>query len=60
VATGNQRHFIVPGVGIVYARAGHVVIDLNNGSVLTGIRSRGREPLGSETGAAFLGNKPAW
>ena len=34
VATGNQRHFIVPGVGIVYARAGHVVIDLNNGNVL--------------------------
>jgi hypothetical protein len=33
VGTGNQRHFIVPGVGIVYAQAGHFVIDLTTGEV---------------------------
>jgi hypothetical protein len=33
VGTGNQRHFTVPGGGIVYAQAGRVVIDLNTGTV---------------------------
>ena len=33
VGTGNQRHFIVPGVGIVYAQAGRFVIDLATGEV---------------------------
>ena len=28
IGTGNQRHFIVPGVGVVYAQAGRFVIDL--------------------------------
>jgi hypothetical protein len=35
VITGNQRHFIVPSVGIVYARAGRVVVDLTDGSVIS-------------------------
>ena len=33
VGTGNQRHFTVPGGGILYAQAGRVVIDLNTGTV---------------------------
>src|SRR4051794_35947407 len=33
VGTGNQRHFIVPGVGIIYAQAGRFVIDLATGDV---------------------------
>jgi hypothetical protein len=33
VGTGNQRHFTVPGGGILYAQAGRVVIDLNTGEV---------------------------
>ena len=33
IGTGNQRHFIVPGVGIVYAQAGRFVIDLTTGDV---------------------------
>ena len=33
VGTGNQRHFIVPGAGIVYAQAGRFVIDLATGEV---------------------------
>src|SRR5436309_453101 len=35
VATGNQRHFIVPGVGIVYAQAGRFVLDLNRGVIIS-------------------------
>jgi hypothetical protein len=35
VATGNQRHFVVPGVGIVYAQAGRFVVDLNSGAILS-------------------------
>jgi hypothetical protein len=35
VGTGNQRHFIVPGAGIVYAQAGRFVIDLGTGSVVS-------------------------
>ncbi len=31
VGTGNQRHFTVPGLGIVYAQAGRFVIDLTTG-----------------------------
>jgi len=31
VGTGNQRHFIVPGFGIVYAQAGRFVVDLTTG-----------------------------
>jgi len=33
-ATGNQRHVIVPGVGVVYATAGHYVFVLGTGEVL--------------------------
>ena len=33
VGTGNQRHFTVPGAGILYAQAGRVVIDLTTGTV---------------------------
>ena len=33
VGTGNQRHFTIPGVGILYAQAGRFVIDLNTGTV---------------------------
>jgi hypothetical protein len=35
VGTGNQRHFIVPGAGIVYAQAGRFVIDLGTEDVLS-------------------------
>jgi hypothetical protein len=35
VGTGNQRHFIVPGAGIVYAQAGHFVIDLATESIVS-------------------------
>jgi hypothetical protein len=35
VGTGNQRHFIVPGLGIVYAQAGRFVIDGNTGETLS-------------------------
>jgi hypothetical protein len=35
VITGNQRHFIVPGVGIVYAQAGRFVKDLSDGSLIS-------------------------
>jgi hypothetical protein len=35
IGTGNQRHFIVPGVGVVYAQAGRVVIDVETGNVLS-------------------------
>jgi hypothetical protein len=35
VGTGNQRHFIVPGLGIVYAQAGRFVIDFTTGETLT-------------------------
>ena len=27
VGTGNQRHFVVPGLGLVYAQAGRLVLD---------------------------------
>jgi hypothetical protein len=33
VGTGNQRHFIVPGAGVVYAQSGRFVIDLATGTV---------------------------
>jgi len=35
VGTGNQRHFIVPGLGIIYAQAGRFVIDGNTGETLS-------------------------
>src|SRR4051794_35574452 len=35
VGTGNQRHFIVPGIGIVYAQAGRFVIDQNTGETIS-------------------------
>jgi hypothetical protein len=35
VGTGKQRHFIVPGVGIVYAQAGRFVIDFPDGGVVS-------------------------
>jgi hypothetical protein len=35
VGTGNQRHFIVPGAGVVYAQAGRFVIDLGTGELIT-------------------------
>jgi hypothetical protein len=35
VGTGNQRHFIVPGLGIVYAQAGRFVIDFTTGETLS-------------------------
>jgi len=35
VGTGNQRHFILPGVGILYAQAGRFVIDLNTGETIS-------------------------
>ncbi len=35
VGTGNQRHFIVPGVGVVYAQAGRFVIDLATGNLVS-------------------------
>ena len=33
VATGNQRHVIVPGIGPVYAQAGRYVIDPSTGEI---------------------------
>lgn len=33
--TGNQRHFIVPGAGVVYAQAGRFVIDLGTGTLVS-------------------------
>jgi hypothetical protein len=33
LGTGNQRHFTVPGGGILYVQARRVVIDLNTGRV---------------------------
>jgi hypothetical protein len=35
VGTGNQRHFIVPGLGIILAQAGRFVIDGNTGETLS-------------------------
>jgi hypothetical protein len=35
IGTGNQRHFIVPGAGVVYAQAGRFVIDLVTGDLIT-------------------------
>jgi hypothetical protein len=35
IGTGNQRHFIVPGSGVVYAQAGRFVIDLATGDLIT-------------------------
>jgi hypothetical protein len=35
IGTGNQRHFIVPGVGVVYAQAGRFVIDLATEELLS-------------------------
>jgi hypothetical protein len=32
IGTGSQRHFTIPGSGILYAQAGRVVIDLNTGT----------------------------
>jgi hypothetical protein len=46
IGTGNQRHFIVPGAGVVYAQAGRFVIDLVTGELIT---SSGLDiPLGVE------------
>ena len=46
IGTGNQRHFIVPGAGVVYAQAGRFVIDLVTGELIT---SSGLDiPLGAE------------
>ena len=33
VATGNQRHVIVPGIGPVYAQAGRYVLDPSTGEI---------------------------
>jgi hypothetical protein len=35
IGTGNQRHFIVPGAGVVYAQAGRFVIDVVTGDLIT-------------------------
>jgi hypothetical protein len=35
VGTGSQRHFTAQGLGIVYAQAGRVVIDLDTGETLS-------------------------
>ena len=35
IGTGNQRHFIVPGAGVVYAQAGRFVIDLGTGTLVS-------------------------
>jgi hypothetical protein len=35
IGTGNQRHFIVPGTGVVYAQAGRFVIDLDTGDLVS-------------------------
>jgi hypothetical protein len=35
VGTGNLRHFIVPGLGFIYAQAGRFVIDLDTGETLS-------------------------
>jgi hypothetical protein len=35
IGTGNQRHFIVPGAGVVYAQAGRFVIDAETGNLLS-------------------------
>jgi hypothetical protein len=35
IGTGNQRHFIVPGAGVVYAQAGRFVIDLATGDLVS-------------------------
>lgn len=51
VITANQRHFIVPGVGIGYARAGRVVMDLTDGSVIS--RTGLDVPAGGEICAAL-------
>jgi hypothetical protein len=46
IGTGNQRHFIVPGAGVVNAQAGRFVIDLATGDLIT---SSGLDiPLGAE------------
>ena len=46
VGTGNQRHFIVPGISIVYAQAGRFVIAFPDG----GIVSRGVHKLNPSRG----------
>jgi hypothetical protein len=51
VGTGNQRHFIVPGVGIVYAQAGRFVIDLATETVVS---SAGLDVPQSESFCAAL------
>jgi len=38
IGTGNQRHFIVPGAGVVYAQAGRFVIDLGTGTTTSAVR----------------------
>jgi hypothetical protein len=51
IGTGNQRHFIVPGVGVVYAQAGRFV-DLGTEELLM---SSGLDlPLSAEIGAALM------
>src|SRR4051794_8966947 len=35
IGTGNQRHFVAPGLGIVYAQAGRFVIDFSTGETLS-------------------------
>jgi hypothetical protein len=35
IGTGSQRHFTVPGLGLVYAQAGRFVIDVTTGETLS-------------------------
>jgi len=35
IGTGSQRHFIVPGAGVVYAQAGRFVVDAGTGTLLS-------------------------
>jgi hypothetical protein len=35
IGTGNQRHFVVPGAGVVYAQAGRFVVDLGTGNLVS-------------------------
>jgi hypothetical protein len=35
IGTGSQRHFIVPGAGVVYAQAGRFVVDVETGELVS-------------------------
>jgi hypothetical protein len=37
VTTGNQRHFVVPGVGLVLAQARRLVWDLTNEEIISSV-----------------------